>query len=172
MTIPLYEDIESDEDIGDDYDAFPEASRTRPLRTARPAQMPSRPSGTPVTQNQFNMAIAELRRNITQNSTAIQRVNTSVTAVGRDMARVRKDAADRRKDITGIKKTLGQTADTVMMLPLLQQSLGANNQLTELLPFLLLSGIDTGSGSDGSGGMFGNNMMMMLLLVLTLGKSS
>ena len=56
------------------------------------------------------------------------------------------------------------------MLPLLQQALGAGNQqLGELLPFLLLGGFGgTGTDSSGGGGMFGSDMMMFVLLLLVL----
>ena len=119
------------------------------------------------------MAVARLQTDIGRNSTAIGNVNANLTTVGRDVSRLRKDAADRRKEIAGVKNSLSQTTDAVVMLPILQTALGANNpQLTELLPLLLLGGLGTSPGTDGSmaSGMFDNNMMMMLLLVLAIGK--
>jgi hypothetical protein len=172
MTYPLlFEDTESDEGFGGEDSEYEEAARSQPVRTARPSRMAPRPSGAPVSQTQFTAAITGLQNDISRNSAAIRQVDSRVAAVGRDVARVRKDSADRRKDVTGLQNGLAKTQQAVEILPILENALGSNTALADILPFLVLGGIGTGTGTGGdtSTGLFGNDMMMMLVLVLALG---
>jgi hypothetical protein len=159
-----YAEDDTYDDYAEDWDLDDEAVRpARSIRTARPASVMARPTDRPVTQAQLQMVVGQFNSRISQNSTAIQRVNASVNGIGRDVRRQGMAVRDARHDVT-------QLRDLTLILPLLQGAIGDDNQqLALLLPFLLLGGIggDGRSGGYGGGGLLGGGDGLLLILLLT-----
>ena len=173
-----------------DYEAFEEAAPRRTLvRTpSRQSSFVPRQTTTPASQTQVQSAARNLDSKIDTLSTAVQaletRTNTLSTTQDRQGGLLRREVADRRKTADSIRADLQQTKMLAVLLPLLsQESIEATddsgrsvrvltqsqNQLTTLLPLLLLLPGYSGGDSKGAFGG-GDSTMMLLLLLVVLGR--
>ena len=167
-----YSDNDLD-DYGEAYDVYDEAIRPAvpSIRTAGQVSLMTPSTGGPVNQSQLLRFAGQVNARIGQNSNAIQRVNASVAGVGRELRRQAGAIRDTRRDV-------GQLRDLTLILPLLQDAIGTENQqLSLLLPFMLAGGIGSDSGGygggGGGGGLFGgggSSSLMMILLLTQLGR--
>jgi hypothetical protein len=173
-----------------EFEEFEEAARPRrAVRTpSRQSSFVPRQPATPASQTQVQSAARNLDSKIETLSAAVKaletRTNSLSTAQDRQVSLLRKEAADRRKGTDASRADLQQTKMLAVLLPLLtQESTDATddsgrtvkvltqsqNQLSTLLPLLLLMpGFSGGDGKGGFGG--GDSTMMPLLLVLLLGR--
>jgi hypothetical protein len=154
---------DDDDEYGEAYDVYEGDIRPAPpsIRTAGSVSLmaPSTVRAVPASEARLQMVVNAFNARIGQNSNAIQRVNASVAGVGRELRRQDGAIRDTRRDVA-------QLRDLTLILPLLQDAVGTQNQqLSLLLPFMLAGGI--GGDSGGGGGLFGgggNSLMMILLL--------
>lgn len=161
-----YYDEDWDEAFAEDWEEA-RRPRSRRVATAQPRQLVPRPSGQPVTQTQFQVAISQVNSAIAKNSTAIQQVNSRVAAVDGEVRRQMRTVRNNTRDVDRVKEFL-------LIFPLLQQALGeGNEQLAAILPFILLGyGSDSGDGGGGGGGLFGGGTSSLLLVLALTGGLS
>jgi hypothetical protein len=186
------ESDESDEDI-DMMERTQRNRRFRtPPRTAgggglfRP-RTPAGPSAS-VTQTQLQAAMARVGAQIKTNSDALKTVNSRVATLGTDMtkqaAEIKKIATGRSKDTAGLRRDLNSTRQMAAIMPLLSTPktftltsaagglaqgtkvvVDSGDNMSMLLPLLMMGGMGGGSGEGGSGGGMGDMMLPMVLLM-------
>jgi len=184
------EDTETDEAFESD-----EAVRTRPRPQLR-TPVRTAPRGNPVpvkkpdgfaTKADLQATAQKLASRIDTNSKAITSVDGKLRHVesetGKIHAMVRKEITERKAATEALKKSLDEQRQISMLLPLLATQetatvAGVNNvvidsgdQLSKLLPILLLSG-GLGGGSGSGSGPFGGDGggIGTLALVLAMAK--
>lgn len=200
--MPYSSSLEADEademfeaDEADEADEAARRTWKRPkVASGQGLSRPRTEGGTFATKAYVDSALARTAAQIRTNSSAINQLGGRVAAAA---ATVKKEASDRKKDLSGVRSSLSQTQQISAILPLLSQPqsvsvnglgadgipdgtkvlVGGSNTLALLLPMMLMTGIGTGTTSDGnqaqSGGLFGggdNNSMMMLAMILALGN--
>jgi hypothetical protein len=187
----LLEDIESDE--SDEAFESDEAVRGRGRPMPRP-RVPTAKRGNPVpqpvaggyaTKAELNATAQRLDARIATNSKAITTVDGRTRAIESETHKLRAslkhEVAERTKATDALKKGLDDARQMAMILPLLsttdtQEVGGVKNvvvdngdQMSKLLPILLLSGGFGGSSGSG-GGMFGGDGgigPLVMLMALT-----
>lgn len=170
-----------------DLDEFEERTRRRPRTTVRtPSRQSSftpRQTATPASQTQVQSAARNLDSKIETLSGAVKalesRTNGVVAEQERANAALRKEIGERKKGSEPLRAELQQTKMLAVLLPMLTQATvpatNANgetiqvvtqpqNQLTSILPFLLLMG--GGMSGGDSKGPFGDSSSMLLLILL------
>ena len=171
-----------------EFEDFEERTTRRPMRGVRtPSRRSSfvpRTSPSPASQTQVQTAARNLDGKIETLGTAVKaletRTNGIVAEQERTTAALRKEIAQRGKGAEGLRAELQQTRMLAVLLPLLTQETTdaeddqgrpikvvtqSQNQLSLLLPLLLLLPGSTG-GTDGAKGPFGDMTMLLPLFVL------
>lgn len=195
----LLESAEDDESWSEDdesWDEDDEASerRRRLLRRRGRGRLKTPPRGNAVakrpaagyaTKAELAATAKRLDGRIATNSTAIKaldgRTRTMETNSAKMGTALRKEIAMRKKTVGALKKSLDETRQISMIMPLLSSpgsvtisgtthKLDEGDSFSKMLPILLLSG--SGSSGSGGGGMFGgeNSGMMMVMMMMALGK--
>jgi len=183
----LLEDIESDESD----EAYDEAVKKHP----KFGKVPTAKHGNPVPQKvangfatkaDLNAVAQRLDGRIATNSKAIATVDGRTRAIEAEAHKLRAslkhEIAERTKATDALKKGLDDARQLAMILPLLsttetvtigtQQNVVVDNgdQMSKLLPIMLLSGGFGGSSGSGGGGMFGDGGMGPLVMMMALAK--
>ncbi|MDB5674417.1 MAG: hypothetical protein JWM65_1399 [Sphingomonas bacterium] len=186
----LLEDIESDESD----EAF-ESDEAAPRRGKSWGKVPTAKRGNPVPQKvangfatkaDLNAVAQRLDGRIATNSKAIATVDGRTRAIEAEAHKLRAslkhEIAERTKATDALKKGLDDARQLAMILPLLsttetvtigtQQNVVVDNgdQMSKLLPIMLLSGGFGGSSGSGGGGMFGDGGMGPLVMMMALAK--
>jgi hypothetical protein len=181
------------DDIDTLLDEFEDFEERTPRRRAAPVRTPSRQSSfapranpSAASQGQVQAAARNLDSKIETLSNSVKALETRANSLGAEQDRVsaalRKEMTERKKGTDATRADLQQTKMLAILLPLLSQETTdatdeqgnpvklvtqSQNQLSLLLPLLLLMPGYSGSGSDGKGPM---DTTMLLLLFLLLGR--
>jgi hypothetical protein len=189
------ESDESDEDI-DMMERTQRSRRFRtPPRTAQGGGLfrPRTPAaGGPaqyVTQTQLQSAMARVGAQIKTNSDALKTVNSRVATLSTDItkqtAEIKKLSTKETRDTSGLRRDLNSTRQMAAIMPLLSTPksqalteaagglpagtkvvIDTGDNLSLLLPLLMMGGMGGGSGGEGgSGGGMGDMMLPMVLLM-------
>lgn len=188
----LLEDVESDEAYDEAFESD-EAVRRRGRPMLRP-RVPTAKRGNPVphpvatgyaTKAELNATAHRLDARIATNSKAIStidgRTRTIESETHKLRATLKHEVAERIKATDALKKGLDESRQMAMILPLLSTTdtttvagtpnvvVDNGDQMSKLLPILLLSGGFGGSSGSG-GGMFGGDGgigPLVMLMALT-----
>jgi len=189
------ESDESDEDI-DMMERTQRNRRFRtPPRTApggglfRPRTPAASGPAQYVTQTQLQAAMARVGAQIKTNSDALKTVNSRVATLSTDItkqtAEIKKLTTKETRDTSGLRRDLNSTRQMAAIMPLLSapKSIALTDQvgnlpagtkvvvdsgdnLSLLLPLMMMGGMGGGSGGEGgSGGGMGDMMLPMVLLM-------
>jgi hypothetical protein len=189
----LLEDVESDEAYDEAFESD-EAVRRRGRPMPRP-RVPTAKRGNPVpqpvaggyaTKAELNATAQRLDARIATNSKAITTVDGRTRAIESETHRLRAslkhEVAERIKATDALKKGLDESRQMAMILPLLSTTdtttvagtpnvvIDNGDQMSKLLPILMLSGGFGGSSGSGGGGMFGGDGgigPLVMLMALT-----
>ena len=183
-------------DLGDFEERSRRSRRQPSVRTpSRRSSFTQRPAPSAASQAQVQTAARNLDAKIETLSTAVKAIETRANSLSAEQDRVaailRKEAEDRKKGIDSTRADLQQTKMLAVLLPLLtQQTVEATdpntgqplrdasgqpvrvvtqsqNQLTTLLPLLLLLPGTSGGGDPAKGGL---DLTTLLLVVLLSGR--
>jgi len=175
-----------------DFGEFEERSRRNRRQPAvrtpsRRGSFTPRPQPAPASQGQVQAAARNLDAKIDTLSSAVKALETRTNGLATEQDRIssvlRKEAEDRKKGIDTTKADLQQTKMLAVLLPMLTQQTVAStdpntgqqvrvvtqsqNQLSTLLPILLLLPGASGSAEGAKGGL---DMTTLLLIVMLAGQ--
>jgi hypothetical protein len=161
--------------------------RPAPVRTpSRQSSFTPRQAPTAASQGQVQAAARNLDSKIETLGNAVKALETRTTGLAAEQERttalLRKEAGDRTKGVDATRAELQQTKMLAVMLPLISQDTTdaqdaegrpikvvtqSQNQLSTLLPLMLLMpGMSGGGGTDAAKGPMGDMTTMLLLFVL------
>jgi hypothetical protein len=173
--------IESDEfDEFDEFGEFDESDervrrRGRAAGGFRPGlRLPPRGNATVrparggyATKAELDATAKRLDGRIATNATAIKTLDGRTRTIERDVsaagAALKKEIAIRKKETGDLRKSVDESRQIAMIMPLLG---GGDDKFSKMLPLLLYGGML--GGSSGSTGSDNNSMMMTMMMVVAM----
>ncbi len=152
---------ESDDDLEEVLQSLGEAKKRRrftpqrvnPGRGKNLYQPPS-PSGAPVTEARLKAALAEVTKNFEVTAAAVRKIDARV-------GQIESVNSAQTKAIKVVKRDSDKSRDLLLLQTLMNPG---SDQLSRLLPLMMLTGNGSESGSGGFGGLGDNPMMLILMM--------